>query len=320
MAPLLEIRGLRKSFGTGLFQSGRKIHALAGIDLVVAPGDTLGIVGESGCGKTTLARCALRLLEPSAGCIHFDGQDLLSLPPSELRTRRREFQIVFQDPFASLDPRMTVSEILAEPFEIHGLENGAGRAARISELLMEVGLDSSLANRIPAELSGGQQQRVAIARALALKPRLLVADEPVSALDASVQAQILNLLANLRLRFGLTLIMISHSLPVIRYLCTRVAVMYLGRIVEEAEAEEFFRGPRHPYGQALLESMPIMNFEHPEPKPVLRGDVPSPGAPPPGCPFHPRCPKAFARCREERPALEPVQGTQVAKVACFLYR
>jgi peptide/nickel transport system ATP-binding protein len=215
---------------------------------------------------------------------------------------------------------MTVAEILAEPFEIHGLENGAGRAARISELLLAVGLDSSLAGRIPAELSGGQQQRVAIARALALKPRLLIADEPVSALDASVQAQILNLLANLRLSFGLTLMMISHSLPVIRYLCTRVVVMYLGRIVEEAEAEEFFRGPRHPYSQALLESMPIMNLEHPAPKPVLRGDVPSPAAPPPGCPFHPRCPKAFLQCREERPALEPVRGTPAAKVACFLYR
>jgi oligopeptide/dipeptide ABC transporter ATP-binding protein len=259
-------------------------------------------------------------LEPSAGCIRFDGRDLLSLPPAELRSRRREFQIVFQDPFASLDPRMTVSEILAEPFDIHGLENGAGRAARISELLIEVGLDNSLACRIPAELSGGQQQRVAIARALALKPRLLVADEPVSALDASVQAQILNLLAHLRLRFGLTLIMISHSLPVIRYLCARVVVMYLGRIVEEAEAEAFFRGPRHPYSQALLESMPIMNLEHPGPKPVLHGDVPSPAAPPPGCPFHPRCPKAFARCREERPALEPVQGAPAAKAACFLCR
>ena len=317
MAPLLEIRGLCKSFGTGLFQGGRKIHALAGIDLAVAPSDTLGIVGESGCGKTTLARCALRLLKPSAGSIHFDGQDLLSLPPAELRTLRREFQIVFQDPFASLDPRMTVGEILAEPFDIHGFENGAGRAARILELLTEVGLDGSLVGRSPAELSGGQQQRVAIARALALKPRLLVADEPVSALDASVQAQILNLLADLRRSLGLTLIMISHSLPVIRYLCTRVVVMYLGRIVEEAAAEEFFRGPRHPYSQVLLESMPVMNLERPGPKPVLPGDVPSPAAPPPGCPFHPRCPRAFAQCREERPALEPVQA---AKVACFLYR
>jgi oligopeptide/dipeptide ABC transporter ATP-binding protein len=319
LSALLELRGLRKDFGTGLFKGGRKVQALAGIDLVVATGETVGIVGESGCGKTTLARCALHLSAPTAGSVHFDGQDLLKLPPAELRNRRREFQIVFQDPFASLDPRMTAAEILAEPFAIHGMGNRERRAARMSELLREVGLDDSVAGRIPAQLSGGQQQRIAIARSLALQPRLLIADEPVSALDASVQAQILNLLANLRRSLGLTLIMISHSLPVIRYLCTRVVVMYLGRIVEEAGVEEFFRGPRHPYSQALLESMPAMKPGSHRMKPVLRGEVPSPAAPPPGCPFNPRCPRAWARCREERPALEPVQGTSAAKVACFLY-
>jgi len=319
MTPLLEILGLCMSFGTGLFQGGRKIQALAGIDLTVAAGNTVGIAGESGCGKTTLARCALRLLEPTAGSIRFDGQDLLKLSPAELRIRRREFQIVFQDPFASLDPRMTTAEILMEPFIIHGMKKREGSAAPVPELLRQVGLDDSVAGRHPAELSGGQQQRVAIARTLALQPRLLIADEPVSALDASVQVQILNLLANLRQSLGLTLILISHSLPVIRYLCTRVVVMYLGRIVEEDGAEEFFRGPRHPYSQALLESVPAMKPECHRIKPVLHGDVPSPAAPPPGCPFHPRCPRAWARCREERPALERVEGTTAAKVACFLW-
>jgi len=319
LSALLEIRGLRKDFGTGLLQGGRKVQALAGVDLVVPAGETVGVAGESGCGKTTLARCALRLSAPTAGSIHFDGQDLLDLPPAELRSRRREFQIVFQDPFASLDPRMTAAEILAEPLVIHGTGNREERAARMSELLREVGLDDSVAGRIPAQLSGGQQQRVAVARALMLRPRLLIADEPVSALDASVQVQILNLLANLRQSLGLTLILISHSLPVIRYLCTRVVVMYLGRIVEEDGVEEFFRGPRHPYSKALLESVPAMQPGRQRVKPVLRGEAPSPADPPPGCPFNPRCPQAWSRCRGERPALEPVQGTPAAKVACFLH-
>jgi oligopeptide/dipeptide ABC transporter ATP-binding protein len=316
MVPILEVRGLQKSFGTGLLQKGRNVHALAGIDLTVEQGDTVGLVGESSCGKTTLARCALLLLMPDAGSVFFDGCDLLRLAPAELRARRREFQMVFQDPFGSLDPRMRVREILAEPFEVHRQSGGPSREERALELLDEVALDRSLADRRPAELSGGQQQRVAIARALALKPRLLVADELVSALDASVRAQILNLLGDLRQRLGLTLILISHSLPTVQYLCTRVAVMYLGRIVEEAPAAEFFRGPMHPYSQALLESIPVLNPEQGSKRPVLVGDVPSPAAPPPGCPFHPRCPKVFARCREERPAL---RLGQTGKAACFLY-
>jgi peptide/nickel transport system ATP-binding protein len=316
MAPILEVRGLQKSFGTGLLQKGRHVPALAGVDLTVEQGETLGLVGESSCGKTTLARCALLLLMPDSGSIFFDGCDLLRLSPAEVRARRREFQMVFQDPFASLDPRMTVREILAEPFTIHRRSEVHSHEERVLELLDKVALDRSLLGRCPGELSGGQQQRVAVARALALKPRLLVADEPVSALDASVRAQILNLLGDLRQSLGLTLILISHSLPAVQYLCTRVAVMYLGRIVEEAPAAEFFIGPMHPYSQALLESVPILDPEPGRKKPVLAGDVPSPAAPPPGCPFHPRCPKAFARCREERPAL---RSSKAGKVACFLY-
>jgi peptide/nickel transport system ATP-binding protein len=316
MAPILEVRGLQKSFGTGLLQKGRSVRALAGVDLRIEQGETLGVVGESSCGKTTLARCALLLLMPDSGSVYFDGCDLLRLSPAELRARRSEFQMVFQDPFSSLDPRMTVSEVLAEPFDIQKRSKGHSRDGRVLELLEVVALDRSLLGRRPSELSGGQQQRIAIARALALKPRLLVADEPISALDASVRAQILNLLGSLRQSLGLTLILISHSLSAVQYLCTRVAVMYLGRIVEEAPAADFFRGPLHPYSQALLESVPIMNPEQGGKKPVLAGDVPSPAAPPPGCAFHPRCPRAFARCREESPAL---RSSQAGKVACFLY-
>jgi oligopeptide/dipeptide ABC transporter ATP-binding protein len=316
MAPILDIRGLMKRFRTGIFQKDHAITALAGVDLTIESGDTLGLVGESGCGKTTLARCVLRLIAPDEGSVFFDGCDLLRLPPAELRARRREFQLIFQDAFASLDPRMTVREIMAEPFEIHGLLDRSGRERRALELLRSVGLDGGLLPRRPAELSGGQQQRVAIARALALQPRLLVADEPVTALDPSVQAQVLNLLAELRKPFALTLILISHSLPMIRYLCTRVCVMYLGRIVEEAPADEFFRAPRHPYSQALLESTPAMEQDGGRKKTILPGDVPSPISPPRGCPFHPRCARAMAECRVEPPRLKACENS---KVACFLY-
>jgi oligopeptide/dipeptide ABC transporter ATP-binding protein len=311
MAPLLELRGLRLQFQVGLLHP-RRVQALAGIDLSVEAGETLGLVGESGCGKSTLARCALRLEDPDEGAVLFDGRDLLRMGGAELRARRREFQMIFQDVSAALDPRMTVREILAEPFRIHGRADGAAQERR---LLAEVSLDESLLSRRPWELSGGEQQRVAVARALALKPRLVIADEPVSALDVSVQTQVLNLLAGLRSRFLLTLILISHSLPAIRYLCTRVAVMYLGRIVEDCAADEFFRGPRHPYSRALLASAPALS-------PGARGGRAGPSgapphAPPPaGCAFHPRCPEAFARCRGENPPLSAAGG---GKVACFLY-
>jgi peptide/nickel transport system ATP-binding protein len=315
MVPILEIRGLQVSFATGMFRRSRDIRAVAGVDLAVQPGDSLGLVGESGCGKTTLARCALLLQKPAAGSIFFDGSDLGQLPAAELRMRRRYFQMIFQDSFGALNPAMTVEEILLEPFETHSLHKQPFCRDRILELLLSVALDSSILSRHPAELSGGQQQRIAIARALALKPRLLVADEPVSALDASVQVQILNLLADIRRRFGLTLILISHSLPAIQYLCGRIAVMYLGRIVEEALAEDFFLAPRHPYSRALLDSMPVMDSKSLNSKRILPGDVPSPANPPSGCAFHPRCPKAIARCQSECPANQVINN---ARVACHL--
>jgi peptide/nickel transport system ATP-binding protein len=313
MVPLLKIRGLSREFGAGR----RRVRAISDIDLEVYTGETLGLVGESGCGKTTLARCALRLLEPSSGSVEFDGQNLLTLAPGVLRGKRREFQFIFQDALAALDPRMTVREILLEPYEAHALGSRREREGWVRNLMEAVALDGEFAGRRPAALSGGQQQRVGIARALALKPRLLIADEPVSALDASVQAQILNLLADLQKRFGLTLILISHSLAVVHYLCTRVAVMYLGRIVEEASAETFFREPRHPYSRLLLASMPGLDLERAATSVSPAGELPSPSNPPPGCTFHPRCPHVFDRCRALAPPMAAQQGS--AKVACFLY-
>ena len=315
MTPILEIRGLSKTFRTGIARDDRAVYALTDIDLRVESGESLGIVGESGCGKSTLARCALRLLRPDKGSVLYRGLDLQRLPSPELRALRAEFQIIFQDSLASLNPRMTVQEILAEPLVVHRRSTRETAGQRLPELIAEVGLDEGLIHRRPAELSGGQQQRVAIARALALNPRLLIADEPVSALDASVQTQILNLLGQIRQRHGISLVLISHSFPVIRYLCTRIVVMYLGRIVEDASADEFFRGPRHPYSRALLESMPVMHQKLPAARPALSGEVPSAAAPPSGCPFHPRCPKVLEGCRMEVPPLQECGST---KVACFL--
>ncbi len=313
MLPLLRLRGLCRDFGSGR----RRIRALSDIDLEVYPGETLGLVGESGCGKTTLARCALRLLEPTSGTIEFDGQNLLRLASSELRRKRREFQFVFQDAPASLNPRMTVRQILLEPYYAHALGSREERNGWISGLLKAVALDAAIADRRPGNLSGGQQQRVGLARALALKPRLLIADEPVSSLDASVQAQILNLLADLQKSFGLTLILVSHSLAVVHYLCTRVVVMYTGRIVEDAPAEVFFEGPRHPYSRLLLTTSRSPSPGQSGPSVLTAGEIPSPSTPPPGCPFHPRCPQALGLCRTLTPQLAAQKDR--AEVACFLY-
>ncbi len=317
MMPLLSIQNLCKDFLAGGLWAGRIIHALDHVSLDVEAGESLGLVGESGCGKTTLARCALRLLEPTTGTVSFDGADLARLSPHMLRRKRREFQIVFQDPLAALDPNLTVREILMEPFEIHALGTRPERKAWIEELAQAVSLDCSVLCRRPVSLSGGQQQRVGIARALALKPRLLLADEPVSALDASVQAQILNILGDLKQRFSLTLVLISHSLSVVHYLCSRVAVMYWGRIVEDAPSATFFSGPMHPYSQLLLQSMPAPEATAPQPQLGGRDEDPKVPGPPAGCPFHPRCPHARPRCRTEIPELKPCGSN--AKVACFLY-
>ncbi len=316
MTPLLSIRGLIKEFHAGGLWTGRTIRAVDRVDLDVQPGETLGLVGESGSGKTTLARCAMRLTETTSGTVCFDGEDLSRMSEEALRRKRREFQIIFQDPFASLDPRLSIGGILAEPFEVHALGTRRERERWIEELMEAVSLDKSLLARRPASLSGGQQQRLGIARALALKPRLLIADEPVSALDASVQAQILNLLAGLQERFGLTLVLISHSLQVVHYLCSRVAVMYMGRIIEEADAGPFFAGPRHPYSELLLRSMPVFQTAA-EPAAGYSGEIPELTAPPAGCAFHPRCPRARPECRERAPEL--INGEDNSKVACFLY-
>ena len=305
MPPLIEVRGLTQVFRGGSGRHAGPVRALEAVDLEVAAGETLGIVGESGCGKTTLARCLVGLVRPTAGTVCFDGVDLARLGPAELRRRRREFQIIFQDPSTSLDPRMTVAESLEEPFVVQRLGNGPEQRRRRDELLEAVGLPQGLCHRKPAELSGGEQQRVVIARALLLGPRLVVADEPTSALDASVAAQVLNLLAELGRRYQLTLVLISHSLETVHYLADRVAVMYLGRIVETGPAGEFFDGPLHPYSQALLRAAP------------LGGEPASPARPPEGCHFHPRCDRAEPRCRESAPSLTRIG--EKSSVACFLY-
>jgi oligopeptide/dipeptide ABC transporter ATP-binding protein len=316
--PLLRARDLVKHFRirSGMFGASAALRAVDGVDLDLHPGETLGLVGESGCGKSTLARLVLRLLEADAGEISFEGRDVRALDGRSLRATRRRMQIVFQDPYASLNPRMTVGEAIGEGLGIHRIARGAERERRVAKILEIVGLRAEHAHRYPHEFSGGQRQRVGIARALALEPSLIVADEPVSSLDVSIQAQILNLLLDLQQRFGIAYLFISHDLRVVKHISHRVAVMYLGKVVERADADALYAKPQHPYTRALISAVPVPDPAKTHRRIVLTGDVPSPISPPPGCPFHPRCPVAVDRCRSEVPALREV-GPRHAS-ACHL--
>jgi len=319
-APLVEVRGIEKRFPLGggwLRRAQASVRAVDGVSLAIAPGETLGLVGESGCGKSTLGRLMLRLLEPTGGDVLFEGRSLLGLPPAELRAMRRRMQIVFQDPYGSLNPRMRVGAIVREGLDIHRVGTPAERRARARELLELVGLPPDAADRHPHEFSGGQRQRIGIARALAVEPRFVVADEAVSALDVSVQAQILNLLQDLRRRLGLTTLFISHDLRVVEHVSDRVAIMYLGRVVEVGSRDAIYAGARHPYTRALLASVPATAPGEKKERMALPGDVPSPVNPPPGCAFHPRCPFAEERCRRETPALAAGAGGHA--VACHVF-
>ena len=305
--PLIEVRNLVKYFPirAGLFsQHVGDVKAVDGVDFTIAQGETLGLVGESGSGKTTIGRLMLRLLEKTSGEVRFDGVDVTTADRTVIRKLRREMQIIFQDPFASLNPRMSVGEIIAEPLRIHGLAKGSAVEDRVQELLKLVGLRPYSANRYPHEFSGGQRQRVGIARALAVNPKFIVCDEPVSALDVSIQAQVINLLEDLQAQFGLTYLFIAHDLSVVRHISTRVAVMYVGKIVELADRDVLYENPLHPYTQALLSAIPIPDPSRDQRREriVLTGDIPSPVNPPEGCRFHTRCPVAFERCRHEQPA------------------
>ncbi len=313
---ILRADGLERRFVSRkpLFGEPTIVHAVNGVSLAVRRGETFAIVGESGCGKSTLARVLARLIEPSAGSVLFDGRDLTRLSPREARAIRRDIQFIFQDPYSSLNPRMTVGALLEEPLRTHGIGSRAERKARVAALLARVGLPPQAAQRYPHEFSGGQRQRIGIARALASGPKIVIGDEPVSALDVSIQAQVVNLLADLKQEFGLTLIVIAHDLAVIRHMADRVAVMYLGEVVEVAPAAHLFAAPRHPYTEALVSAIPLPDPAARRARVRVEGELPNPIAPPSGCKFHPRCPYAVARCTTERPALcaADAEGRQVA--------
>jgi peptide/nickel transport system ATP-binding protein len=317
--PLVKLEGVKKYFpitrGIIIQRKVGQVHAVDGVDLEVYPGETLGLVGETGCGKSTTARLITRLLDVTDGKVWFDGQDITKLSRKRLRPLRRDIQMIFQDPYASLNPRKTVGTIIGEPFVIHKALPGDKIKPEVQRLMELVGLNPEHYNRYPHEFSGGQRQRIGVARALALRPRLIVCDEPVSALDVSIQAQILNLLEDLQEEFNLTYIFIAHDLSVVKHMSDRVAVMYLGRIVEVASGDTLYRNPKHPYTGALLSAVPIADpqLAARRQRVILEGDVPSPIDPPSGCRFHPRCPRAqFPVCKEDDPALTPHHRGQVA--------
>lgn len=319
-APLLEVKNLVKHFpitkGIIFSRTVGAVKAVDDISFNIQEGETLGLVGESGCGKSTTGRLILRLIGPTSGQIRFRGRDVLSLGREQMRALRREMQIIFQDPYASLNPRMTVGDIIGEPLLIHGLAKGKDREKRVRELLEVVGLSAYHARRYPHEFSGGQRQRIGVARALAVNPKLIVCDEPVSALDVSIQAQVINLLQDLQKEFGLTYLFIAHDLSVVKHISRRVAVMYLGKIVELAGKEALYEGPKHPYTQALLSAIPVPDPRVKRERIILQGDVPSPINPPRGCRFHTRCPVAIAKCKEIEPVFQDVGNNHW--VACHL--
>ena len=310
---LLEVRDLRKYYPA---RKGGKVHAVDGISFSLAEGETLGLVGESGCGKSTVGRTVLRLTEPTEGSIKVDGCDITHLSKSELRPYRRQMQIIFQDPFSSLDPRMSAGDIVAEPMRVHATVRGRNVKRHVARLFERVGLRAAQMDNYPHQFSGGQRQRIGIARALALQPKLIIGDEPVSALDVSIQAQVLNLMMDLQRELGLSYLFISHNLAVVEHISHRIAVMYLGRIVEYTDKRTLFTQPLHPYTESLLLAVPVPDPKVKRVKRVLQGDVPSPIKPPSGCHFHTRCPYVFDRCRTEAPLLREVKPGQL--VACHL--
>lgn len=318
-SPILEVRDLKMHFPVRegiLLRAHRFNRAVDGVSLSIQPGETLGLVGESGCGKSTLGRCISRLYSPTSGSIIFEGQDITHLRGKALLPVRQHIQMIFQDPMESLNARHTVGEILEEPFVIHRIGDKAFRSKRVRELLDIVGLPARSATRYPFEFSGGQRQRIGIARAIALNPRLIICDEPVSALDVSIQSQILNLLNDLQQEFGLSYLFIAHDLAVVKHISDRVAIMYLGNITETADSEVIYREPAHPYTQSLISAIPVPDPHRKATRQVLTGDVPSPIDPPPGCHFNPRCPKVMDRCSQEVPQLIALEGDH--RSACFL--
>jgi oligopeptide/dipeptide ABC transporter ATP-binding protein len=310
---LLKVQNLVKHFSVE--SSDDVLRAVDGVSFDIRRGETLGLVGESGCGKTTVGRCILRLHEPTSGEITFENENIIGLPNPKMQKLRREMQIIFQDPYASLNPRLSVFSIISEPLKIHDIGDNNSRRARVAELLSKVGLDPDYMNRYPHEFSGGQRQRIGIARALALNPKLIVCDEPVSALDVSVQAQVVNLLGDLQAEFGLTYLFISHGLAVVEHISNRVAVMYLGKIVEIADSVELYENPLHPYTQALLSAIPVPDPKQKRERIVLKGDVPTPINPPSGCRFRTRCPIAIEECAKAVPELREIRSGHFA--ACI---